>query len=368
MRKYLYEAKDWPDFNWDLKQVSILLALVRYRQGRLLGRMETLGFDLQGEAVLQNLTMDVLKSSEIEGELLDREQVRSSVARRLGMDAAGLVLSDRGVDGVVEMMLDATQNYGLPLSEERLFGWHAALFPTGYSGRQKIAVDAWRGPEAGPMQVVSGVMGKEMVHFEAPPAEKLEAEMQAYLAWHNDARGLDPVLKAAIGHFWFVTVHPFDDGNGRIARALADMLLARADGTAKRFYSMSAQIRLERKAYYEVLERTQNGVDLDITAWLVWFLECLGRALDVAEENTHGVLVRTRYWDKHGHQTINARQRLVLNRLLDGFEGKLTTSKYAKLAKCSQDTALRDVQDLMAKRMLVRLEGGGRSVAYQVAE
>lgn len=316
------------------------------------------------EASLQTLTLDVLKSSEIEGELLDAGQVRSSIVRRLGMDIAGLAPADRHVEGIVEMMLDATQHYQQPLSEDRLFGWHVVLFPTGRSGMQKIVVGAWRdNKNDGPMQVVSGAMGKEKVHFEAPEADRLNTEMTQFITWFNENSSMDAVIKAAIAHLWFVTTHPFDDGNGRIARAIADMQLARADGTPQRFYSMSAQIRKERKEYYDILEMTQKGT-LDITRWLAWFLQCLDRAIAAAGETLGGVLKKAKFWEKHVTTPLNDRQRIMLNKLLDGFDGKLNTSKWAKITKSSQDTALRDIQDLVGKQILVKEVSGGRSTSY----
>jgi len=327
--------------------------------------MEALGFALREEAVLHTLTEDVLKSSEIEGEILDKAQVRSSIARRLGMDIGALIPADRHVEGVVEMMLDATQGYDIPLTRERLFAWHAALFPTGRSGMTKIVVGAWRTADTGPMQVVSGPTGRERVHYEAPPAERLEAEMRAFLDWFNTNATLDPVVKAALAHLWFVTIHPFEDGNGRIARAIADMALARSEHSPRRFYSMSAQIRLERKTYYEQLEATQKS-DLNVTAWLDWFLVCLDRAFDGAEGILASVLTKARFWEAHEPASFNARQRAMLNRLLDGFEGKLTTSKWAVIAKCSQDTAGRDIDDLIKKGVLTKNAFGGRSTSYSL--
>lgn len=365
MPTYIHELPVWPNFRWDHKSLSAPLASARHHQGRLIGRMEGLGFQLRAEAVLQSLTEEVLKSSEIEGEQLDRDQVRSSIARRLGMDIGALAPVDRNVEGVVEMMLDATQNFQAPLTEERLFAWHAALFPTGRSGMTKIVVGAWRTGESGPMQVVSGPIGRERVHFEAPVAKRLRAEMRAFLTWFNTAHDFDAVLFAAIAHLWFVTIHPFEDGNGRIARAIADMALARSEGTPRRFYSMSSQIRIERKSYYETLERTQKG-DLDITAWIAWFLQCLDRAFDGAETILASVLRKARFWDVHAGDVLNDRQRLVVNRMLNGFEGKLTSSKYAALAKCSQDTAARDIDDLWAKSILARDPAGGRSTSYSL--
>jgi Fic family protein len=329
--------------------------------------MEALGFELQAEAALQTLTLDVLKSSEIEGELLDREQIRSSIARRLGMDVAGLVPSDRNVDGIVEMMLDATGNYKSALTRERLFGWHASLFPAGRSGMRKIRVGAWRdNPDDDPMRVVSGAMGREKIHFEAPRAGVLQREMKKFLAWFNGEKKLDPVLKAAVAHLWFVTLHPFEDGNGRIARAITDMQLAVSDGTPKRFYSMSAQIRKERGDYYRVLETTQRG-SLDITLWMAWFLGCLDRAFAATDMTLSAVLNKAKFWETHARTAFNERQVSVLNKLLDGFEGKLSTSKWAKMTRCSQDTALRDIQDLIQKKALRKEPSGGRSTGYLLA-
>lgn len=365
MPTYIHDLRGWPDFRWDEGVLAQRLALVRHRQGRLIGRMEALGFDLRAEAVLTTLTEDVLKSSEIEGEILDKEQVRSSIARRLGMDIGALAPADRHVEGVVEMMLDATQKYAEPLTDERLFAWHAALFPTGRSGMTKIIVGAWRGENSGPMQVVSGPIGRERVHYEAPPAGRLSAEMAAFLNWFGEEARLDPVLKTAVAHLWFVTIHPFEDGNGRIARAIADMALARSEQSPQRFYSMSAQIRVERNAYYDVLEATQKG-DLDITAWLEWFLACLDRAIEGAEDMLSGVLHKARFWEAIKDQPLNARQRMVINRMLDGFEGKLTSSKWAKLTKASPDTALRDITDLVERGVLVRDRAGGRSTSYSL--
>lgn len=364
MARYIHQQKDWPHFTWDEKRLLQLLAEVRHKQGRLLGQMEGLGFNLQTEATLQTLTLDVLKSSEIEGEILDADQVRSSIARRLGMDVAGLVQADRNVEGVVEMMLDATQNYGAELTEDRLFGWHASLFPTGRSGMNKIVVGAWRDNEKNdPMQVVSGAMERENVHFQAPDAEVLSDEMKAFLKWFNSEKNIDPVIKAALAHLWFVTIHPFDDGNGRIARAIADMQLARSDGSNQRFYSMSAQIRKERNSYYHVLEDTQKD-SLDITNWLEWFLGCLHRALFATDETLAVVMQKAKFWDKYPMANFNDRQNLMLNKLLDGFVGKLTSSKWAIIAKCSSDTAVRDINDLLNRNILAKEAGGGRSTSY----
>jgi len=367
MALYIYELTSWPKFQWDREPIALRLADVRYRQGRLIGQMERLGFKLKAEASLQTLTEEVIKSSEIEGETLDRDQVRSSIARRLGMDIGALMPADRNVEGVVEMMLDATQKFAEPLTVERLFAWHAALFPTGRSGMSRIAVGGWRNDEKGPMQVVSGPLGRERIHYQAPPAKRLPREMQAFLEWFEGRERLDPVLKAGLAHLWFVTIHPFDDGNGRIARAITDLLLARSEDNAQRFYSMSAQIRLERKAYYDILEITQKG-GLDVTAWLVWFLECVARAFDHAEEILASVLKKARFWENYTSASFNPRQREMINRLLDGFVGKLTTSKWAEITKSSQDTALRDIDDLAKRGVLVKDAGGGRSTSYFLAE
>ena len=366
--RYIHQLKNWPRFIWDQQTVYPLLTEVRHRQGRLLGKMEGLGFSLQEEATLQTLTQDVLKSSEIEGEILDADQVRSSIARRLGMDAAGLVPSDRNVDGVVEMMLDATQRYEEALTDERLFGWHAALFPTGRSGMAKINVGNWRNhSKSDPMQVVSGPLGREKVHFQAPDSDVLAKEMTAFIDWFNTEMALNPVLKAGTTHLWFVTIHPFDDGNGRIARALTDMQLARADETARRFYSMSAQVRTERSAYYDILEKTQKGT-LDITQWLLWFLSCLDRAISNTDQILASVMRKARFWENPAAHNLNDRQVLMLNKLLNGFVGKLTSSKWAKIAKCSQDTAIRDIQDLIERGILAKEPGGGRSTSYALKE
>jgi Fic family protein len=364
MSLYICQLASWPSFQWDSARLNPLLADVRHSQGKLLGKMERLGFGLREEATLETLTLDVLKSSEIEGELLAPDQVRSSIARRLGIDIAGLVPADRHVEGIVEMMLDATQHYDKPLTDERLFSWHSALFPTGRSSMHKIVVGAWRDNTSDdPMQVVSGPMGKEKIHYEAPRAELLPDEMNKFLNWFNEISSMDPVMKAAIAHLWFVTIHPFADGNGRIARAIADLQLARADRTAQRFYSMSAQIRKERNAYYTVLEKTQKG-SLDITDWLEWFLLCINRSLNASEEILSRVLKKAAFWKEHEKTIFNNRQILMLNKLLDGLEGKLTSSKWAKMAKSSQDTALRDIQDLHEKKVLIKEDAGGRSTSY----
>ena len=371
--KYIHQQDIWPQFIWNHEKIASILGTVRNRQGRMIGRMEALGFTLRSEAILQTLTLDVIKSSEIEGDILDPKQVRSSIARKMGMDIGGLVSSDRHVDGVVEMILDATQNFDKPLTEDRLFGWHASLFPSGRSGMQKIVTGVWRNDRHGPMMVVSGAVGHEHVHFEAPSAGRLKSEMKSFLSWFNETMDVDPVLKASIAHLWFVTVHPFEDGNGRIARAVADMQLARADGSQERFYSMSVQIRQERNAYYDVLEKTQKNTHvtkagIDITAWLVWFLECLNRALDRTESTLAGVFKKARFWESHPVETINERQRMMINRLFDGFDGKLTSSKWAKITKCSQDTALRDILDLVEKGILIKGSAGGRSTGYLLNE
>lgn len=364
---YNHQRHQWPDFTWEADTVLIPLTSVRHEQGRLVGRMESLGFNLREEAVLTTMTQDVLKTSEIEGEILNPDQVRSSIARKLGMDIGALVPADRHVDGIVDMLLDATRNFEKPLSEDRLFGWHAALFPTGYSGMYKITVGNWRTPEAGPMQVVSGPLGREKVHFEAPESGRLPGEMAAFINWFNRPSDMDMVLKAAIAHLWFVTIHPFDDGNGRIARALTDLLLTRSDRSIQRFYSMSAQIRTERKLYYDILEKTQRG-DLDITEWLTWFLSCLERALTAAHHTLTSVLNKADYWSHFSKKTLNDRQKLMINKLLDGFDGKLSTSKWAKITKASHDTALRDIQSLLDQEVLVKEEGGGRSTSYRLAD
>ncbi len=365
---YIHEKADWPNLKWNDVKLLLLLADVRHRQGRLLGRMEGLGFRLRAEASLTMLTADVIKSSAIEGELLDAEQVRSSIARRLGLDFGGNAKSSRDVEGVVEMMLDATQKYAEPLTAERLFGWHASLFPTGRSGMRRITVGALRPADIGPMQVVSGPIGREKIHFEAPASDRLQGEMADFLEWFEAANGIDPVLKAGIAHFWFVTIHPFEDGNGRISRAIADMALARAEGTIERFYSMSTQIEAEKKQYYLNLEQSQKG-GVDITSWLEWFLGCLGRAVAGAEDGLANVLRKAKTWERINSQSpINERQRKVINRLLDGFEGKLSTSKYAKLAKCSNDTALRDIGILLKQGILIQDVGGGRNTSYHLVE
>lgn len=361
---YIHELSDWPKFRWQDSLLAADLSRVRHLQGRLIGRMEALGFHLQEESVLRTLTEEVVKSSEIEGEKLDRDQVRSSIARRLGMDVAGMVPADRNVEGVVEMMIDATQNYNAALTDDRLFGWHAALFPTGHSGMRKITVANWRDDASDPMQVVSGPVGREHVYYVAPAAPRLPHEMSEFLKWFENERSTDPVLDAGIAHLWFVTIHPFDDGNGRVARAIADLALARSEHSPQRFYSMSSQIRAGRSQYYDVLEATQKG-DLDVTRWLQWFLGCLEGALNQAEETLRDVIDKARFWERIKGVSINERQRKVLNRLLDGFEGKLSLSKWASLTKTSKATAGRDLEDLVRKDILVPV-GSGRSTSYDL--
>jgi len=357
---YIHHLKDWVRFTWDTAVLQPKLAELHRRRGQIMGQMEALGFTIREHTMLNTLTQDVVKSSEIEGEKLTEDQVRSSIARRLGLEWVGILPADRHVDGIVDMMLDATQHYNAPLSEKRLFAWHSALFPMGQSGLYKIRVGNWRN---GPMQVVSGAMGRERVHFEAPGHERISHEMSIFLNWLNTFHQIDPILKAGIAHFWFVTIHPFDDGNGRITRALTDMLLARADQSAQRFYSMSAQILRERKDYYAQLERAQRG-DRDITAWLKWFIDCLYTSMNETETVLTGVLQRNQFWERHRETPLNARQQDMLAQLLDGFFGKLNTSKWAKMAKCSHDTALRDIQDMIDKGILEKASEGGRSTSY----
>ena len=362
---FIHERNDWPQFTWDLKKIGQRLASVRHEQGRLLGQMLSLGFKFQQEAILETLTSDVMKSSEIEGERLELGQVRSSIARRMGMDIGGLKSTERHVEGVVEMMLDATRNYDHPLTSDRLFGWHSALFPTGRSGMRPLQIGVWRDDRKGPMQVVSGPIGRERVHFEAPPATRLSNEMFVFLNWYNKTSDMDLVIKAGLAHLWFVTLHPFDDGNGRIARAIGDMTLARSEKSPQRFYSLSAQILLERASYYDALERTQKGT-LDVTLWMDWFLMCLSRAIHGAQNTLAGVLTKAHFWKSVEGIPLNDRQRSVISRLLEGFQGNLTTSKWAKLTKCSQDTALRDILDLAEKGVLAKGPEGGRSTHYSL--
>lgn len=365
MSNYIHEKENWPTFTWKSDEFICLLSETRNLQGRLIGKMESLGFDLRDEALLETLTLDVLKSAEIEGELLNPEQVRSSIAKILGLEFAGSIVSDRNVEGMVQMMIDAAQNCFKPLTAERLFDWHAAMFPMGRSGIFKITVADWRTDTTGTMQVVSGVAGREIVHFQAPDASLIEKEMSRFLDWYNGEENIDLVIKAAVAHLWFVTIHPFQDGNGRITRALTDMLLAQSDKSTQRFYSMSAQIRIERKQYYEKLESIQKG-DLDITEWIKWFLSCLINALKSTDGILNKVLFKADFWSKHSKTIINERQKKVLNKLLDGFEGKLTSMKWAKIAKCSKDSAIRDINDLIHKKVLQKEIAGGRSTNYEL--
>lgn len=364
MAGYIYEYDDWPEFTWNEKTIGVILGKVRHLQGKIFGQMSALGFSIKEETILSTLTLDVLKSSEIEGEFLNKEQVRSSIARKLGLEYAGVVHIDRNVEGIVEMMLDATQRYDKILDQERIFGWHAALFPTGWSGMHRINAGCYRDGE---MQVVSGPMGKEKIHFQTPPPSLVKKEMDLFLDWFNDQTEIDGVLKAAIAHFWFIIIHPFDDGNGRIARALSDMLLARSEESSQRYYSLSNQILAEKKRYYEVLQKVQHSTG-DITEWLDWFLNCLYRALESTEETLKRVLHKADFWDRNKETILNSRQRLMLNKLFDGFEGKLKSSKWAKITKCSPDTALRDIKDLITKGIIKQEESGGRSTNYELAE
>ena len=362
MAKYIYQQKKWTDFTWDYSKIAVVLGEVRNLQGKLLGTMNTLGFSLKSEAALETLTLDIMKSSEIEGEKLNRKQVRSSIAKRLGLEIGGLEFIDRNVEGVVEMLLDATQNYTDDLSEDRLFGWHSALFPSGRSGMYKIEVGKYR---TGEMQVVSGAMGQEKVHYEAVEAKNVKPEMDKFISWVNEKSQIDSVVKSAIAHLWFVTIHPFDDGNGRIARAISDMLLARSDGSPQRFYSMSNQILKERKKYYSALGNTQHS-DSDITLWLHWFLNCLKNSLLNTEITLKSVFRKANFWEKHKNTQLNERQKLIINKLFDNFYGKLTSSKWAKMTKISSDTALRDIKYLMGKGILKQDEAGGRSTNYEL--
>jgi Fic family protein len=364
---YIWQAGDWPTWRYDLAALAGPLAEVSRAQGQLIGRLADVGLALRGQASLAVLTEDVVKTSEIEGEWLNVDSVRSSIARRLGVEIGALAPVDRHVEGVVDMVLDATAHCEAPVSRERLFGWHAALFPTGYSGLTRIKVGEWRDDAGGPMQVVSGPIGRRRVHFEAPPAERLETEIRRFLDWLNGTSNQPPLIRAGLGHLWFVTLHPFDDGNGRIARAIGDLLLARADGSPQRFYSLSAQIQRERKAYYDILERTQKR-SLDVTEWLAWFLDALHRAVDQAQQTLDAVLVKSRFWQRWATTPLNERQVKLLNRLLDGFDGKLTSSKWAAIAKCSPDTALRDITDLLERGVLRKSEAGGRSTSYELSD
>lgn len=365
---WIHEHHNWPDFTWDAGNLAFKLSEIRHRQGRLLGRMEGLIFELKREASLHTLTSDVVKSSAIEGENLNPEEVRSSVARRLGIDIIGPLSMNRNVEGAVEMMLDATQQFTKPLTKQRLFDWHATLFPTGRSSTCRITVGGWRSAESGPMQVLSGPIGREKNHFEAPPAKRLAHEMSEFLEWFEGKDDVDPVLRAGIAHLWFVTIHPFEDGNGRIARAITDTALARADGMQHRFYSLSSQIESERKDYYDQLEKQQRGTP-EITGWIEWFLDCLGRAISSAENTLSAVLFKAQLWEKINQQPVNERQRLIINRMLeDDFKGHMNTSKYAKLAKCSTDTALRDIQNLKSRGIFIQNPGGGRSTSYRLLD
>jgi len=365
---YIWQASDWPSWRYDLAALAQSLADVSRAQGLLMGRLADVGMALRDQASLSALTEDVIKTSEIEGEQLNVESVRSSIARRIGVDIGALAPVDRHVEGVVEMVLDATANCNAGVTRDRLFGWHAALFPTGYSGLVRINVGGWRDDTTGPMQVVSGPLGRQRMHFEAPPADRLQSETDRFINWANSASNEPPLIKAGLAHLWFVTLHPFDDGNGRIARAVGDLFLARADGSPQRFYSLSAQIQRERKAYYDILERAQKQ-SLDVTEWLAWFLETLHRAVDQAQHTLDAVLAKTRFWQRWaapGSAPLNERQVKLVNRLLDGFEGKLTSSKWASIAKCSPDTALRDITDLLARGVLRKSDAGGRSTSYEL--
>ena len=364
--KYIWQMPDWAKWEYDYRRLAPALAKVHLAQGHILGRMHDIGMGLQDEATLRVLMDDVIKTSEIEGEHLNPDTVRSSVARRLGIDVGALAPADRHVDGVVDMVLDATGRSNSPLTDERLFGWHAALFPTGYSGINSIITGAWRDDSSGPMQVLSGPIGRETVHYEAPPAYQIPHHMLDFLNWFNSADKGDALIKAGLAHLWFVTLHPFDDGNGRIARAVGDMALAQADQSAQRFYSLSAQIQRERQEYYDQLEKTQKG-SLDVTLWLEWFLGCLLRALQGAELTLSAVLTKANFWRHWANIPMNERQIKLLNRLLDGFEGKLTTGKWSKIAKCSPDTALRDITALLNYGILIRSASGGRSTSYELS-
>ena len=367
-KTYIWQASEWPDWRYDLTVLAQPMADVSRAQGVLMGRLADVGMALRDQASLSALTEDVIKTSEIEGEQLNVESVRSSIARRLGVDIGALAPVDRHVDGVVDMVLDATSRSSDALTRDRLFGWHAALFPTGHSGLVRIKVGSWRDDATGPMQVVSGPPGRQRVHFEAPPADRLPSETDRFIDWANSASNEPPLIKAALAHLWFVTLHPFDDGNGRIARAIGDLFLARADGSPQRFYSLSAQIQRDRKAYYDILERTQKR-SLDVTEWLTWFVDTLHRAVDHSHHTLDTVLARTRWWQRWtapGSAPLNERQVKLLHRLLDGFEGKLTSSKWAAIAKCSPDTALRDITDLLAHGVLRKSDAGGRSTSYEL--
>jgi Fic family protein len=362
---YIWQRPNWPNFSWDGKRLLEPLAGASHRQGRLLGSMARLGFALKLDAQLEALTEEVIKSSEIEGEVLDRNSVRSSIARRLGVQHAAVAPPDRRTDGVVQMMLDATQNYASPLTPERLFGWHAALFPTGYSGIHRVLTGAWRTDAEGAMQVVSGPLGRQHVHYEAPPASRVEAEMKRFLSWFNEPRGTEGLIRAGLAHLWFVTIHPFEDGNGRMARAIADKALAQSENSGQRFYSVSSQIRKERAQYYDSLESAQKG-DVDVTEWLLWFLDCFSRAIEGAEETSASVLKKADFWQQHAGETLIDRQKAMLNRYLDGFEGNLTAKKWAKMTHVSIPTAQRDINDLVERGILRRNPGGSKNTSYDI--
>jgi len=367
MNQFIYQKQNWPKFKWDNEYLLPRIGKVRNEQGKILGFMQSIGFELRIEASFETLILDILKSNEIEGELLNKDEVRSSLARRLGMDLIGLIPSTRNIDGVVDMMVDAIENNKETISEDRLFGWHSSLFPSGRSGMFKILSGRYREDSTGPMQVVSGALGKEKIHFQAPASDIVKSEMDVFIKWFNGVNHHDPVLKAGIAHLWFLTIHPFEDGNGRIARALTDLLLSRSDGVVQRYYSLSAQILKERKGYYEILEKTQKGT-LDITLWLDWFIDCLLKSLESSSEILSKVIAKARFWNKHAMETFNDRQKVMLNKLMDEFFGKLTTKKWAKITKCSVDTALRDIQDLISKGILRKENAGGRSTNYVLIE
>lgn len=362
---YIYQQREWPRFTWDDSRIVSLLGQVRNAQGRMLGEMNAMGFDVQNNALLESHQAEIISSFTIEGELLNKEEVRSSLARHLGMVDQQTVQVSRDIDAVVAMMLDASQFFKQPITAERLFGWHAALFPTGYSGMHKITTGNWRVDDKGPMQVVSGALGKQKIHFEAPHALEVSKQMRYFLEWLNSPSNTDPVINAAIAHLWFLTVHPFDDGNGRIARAITDLMLARSDDSSLRFYSLSKQILEEKKAYYANLESSQKGT-MDITNWITWFLGCLHRSIETARHTLKDVLNKASFWKQHQSQSLNSRQKYMVNKLFDDFFGKLNTSKWAKMNKCSRDTAFRDIQDLVQKDMLQKDEGGGRSTTYSL--
>lgn len=364
---YIHEIHQWPAFTWNKAVINELLATVRFHQGILLGKMSNMGFDMQETADLQIQTANIIKSSEIEGEKLNPQEVRSSIAKRLGLNVAGQINVKRSIDGIVEMHLDAIKDYEQPLTKQRLCAWHALLFPEGYSGMRKIQAGKFRTDAEGPMQVVSGGYGHETIHFQAPAADLLKSNIKDFLHWFNGKPNEDLLIMAAIAHLWFVTLHPFDDGNGRIARCIADIMLARSDKQHNRYYSMSTQIQLERKEYYDILEATQKG-SLDITAWLLWFLNCLNRSIINADDALKFILNKAKFWEQHASQQLNHRQIKTINLLFDGFSGKLTSSKWAKINKCSQDTAARDIQDLINKHILIKSEEGGRSTNYILAK